>query len=129
MAAGLNGHHVLKPETVMTMAENHIGELNVMPLKTALPQYSNDVELYPDQDKKWGLSFLINTRKTAEGRSAGSLAWAGLANTYFWLDPTAQVAGVFLMQFLPFADTKALDLFASFERGVYGGIEGTRQAA
>ncbi len=29
-----------------------------------------------------------------EGRSAGSLAWAGLANTYFWIDPARNVAGV-----------------------------------
>ena len=54
--------------------------------------------------KKWGLSFLINTAKTPEGRSAGSLAWAGLANTYFWIDPARNVAGVILMQLLPFVD-------------------------
>ena len=54
--------------------------------------------------KKWGLSFLINTAKTPEGRSPGSLAWAGLANTYFWIDPSRNVTGVILMQLLPFAD-------------------------
>ena len=43
-------------------------------------------------DKKWGLSFMINTAKTPEGRSAGSLAWAGLANTYFWIDPARNVS-------------------------------------
>ena len=58
----------------------------------------------PDMVKKWGLSFLINTAKTPEGRSPGSLAWAGLANTYFWIDPARNVAGVILMQLLPFAD-------------------------
>ena len=57
-------------------------------------------------DKKWGLSFLINTAKTPEGRSPGSLAWAGLANTYFWIDPSRNVAGVILMQVLPFVDAK-----------------------
>ena len=68
--------------------------------------YTNDVDLYPDMVKKWGLSFLINTAKTPEGRSAGSLAWAGLANTYFWIDPARNVAGVILMQLLPFADAQ-----------------------
>ena len=62
--------------------------------------------------KKWGLGFLINTAKTPEGRSPGSLAWAGLANTYFWIDPARNVAGVILMQLLPFADAKCLEAFA-----------------
>jgi methyl acetate hydrolase len=125
----LNGNRVLRPETVETMSQNHIGDLNVAPMKAALPDLSNDVELYPDQDKKWGLSFLINTKKTAEGRSAGSLAWAGLANTYFWIDPSRKIGGVILTQLLPFADAKVLELFAKFESGVYGELDRTRQAA
>jgi methyl acetate hydrolase len=94
-----------------------------------MPPLSNDVDLYPEQDKKWGLSFLINTKRTAEGRSPGSLAWAGLANTYFWLDPARKIGGVILMQLLPFADTKALELFSAFERGVYDSLEGAKAAA
>jgi len=89
----LDGHRVLKPETVKQMGENHIGELNVLPLKSAMPESSNDLAFFPGQDKKWGLSFLINTQRTAEGRSAGSLTWAGLANTYFWIDPARNVGG------------------------------------
>jgi CubicO group peptidase (beta-lactamase class C family) len=88
---------VLKAETVAMMGQNHIGDLNVTKLPTAMPPFSNDVGLYPEQDKKWGLSFLINTKRTAEGRSPGSLAWAGLANTYFWLDPARKIGGVILM--------------------------------
>ncbi|SDR52281.1 CubicO group peptidase, beta-lactamase class C family [Rhizobiales bacterium GAS113] len=116
----LNGNRVLSPGTAKTMGENHIGDLKVLPMKTALPHLSNDVELYPEQEKKWGLSFLINTRTTADGRSPGSLAWAGLANTYFWIDPTRKVSGVILAQLLPFADSTVLKLFGAFERGVYG---------
>src|SRR5947209_3363688 len=84
----LDGNRVLKAETVAAMAQNHIGELNVRRLPAAIPQVTNEINLYPDQDKKWGLGFMINTQPTAEGRSAGSLAWAGLANTYYWIDPT-----------------------------------------
>lgn len=69
--------------------------------------------------KKWGLSFLINTQQAPTGRSAGSLAWAGLANTYFWIDRTRRVAGVFLSQVLPFYDHTAIDLFRKFETEVY----------
>jgi len=82
-----NGNQVLKPETVSTMSQNHIGDLVVNKLTSAALMYTNDVELFPGIVKKWGLSFLINTAKTPEGRSPGSLAWAGLANTYFWIDP------------------------------------------
>ena len=77
----------------------------------------------PISSRSGGLSFLINTAKTPEGRSAGSLAWAGLANTYFWIDPARNVSGVILMQLLPFADGKALETFAGFERGVYAGLD------
>ena len=118
-----NGNQVLKAETVATMGQNHIGELNMPKLTSVAPMYTNDVDLYPDMVKKWGLSFLINTAKTPEGRSPGSLAWAGLANTYYWIDPSRDVCGVILMQLLPFADGKCLDAFAGFERGIYAGLD------
>ena len=118
-----NGNQLLKAETVALMGQNHIGELNVPKMISVAPMYTNDVDLYPEQVKKWGLSFLINTAKTAEGRSAGSLAWAGLANTYFWIDPARDVTGVILMQLLPFADGKCLETFADFESGVYAGLD------
>jgi methyl acetate hydrolase len=118
-----NGNQVLKPETVAVMGQNHIGALNVTKMVSAAPIYTNDVDLYPDQAKKWGLSFLINTAKTPEGRSPNSLAWAGLGNTYFWIDPSRDIAGVILMQLLPFADAKCLEAFAGFERGIYAGLD------
>lgn len=118
-----NGNQVLKPETVALMGQNHIGDLTIGKMTTVAPMYTNDVDLFPDIVKKWGLSFLINTAKTPEGRSAGSLAWAGLANTYFWIDPARDVAGVILMQVLPFVDAKCLEAFAGFERGVYAGLD------
>jgi CubicO group peptidase (beta-lactamase class C family) len=100
-------------------------------MTSAMPIYTNDVDLYPDMVKKWGLSFVINTARTPEGRSAGSLAWAGLANTYFWIDPARDVAGVILMQLLPFVDRLCLEAYAGFERGVYAGLDaaGGKKAA
>jgi methyl acetate hydrolase len=124
-----NGNQLLKPETVALMGQNHIGDLTMGKMTTAIGWATNDVDLYPDIVKKWGLSFLINTAKTPEGRSAGSLAWAGLANTYFWIDPARNAAGVILMQLLPFADTKCLEAFAGFERGVYAELDAGQKAA
>ena len=126
-----NGNQLLKPETVALMAQNNMGDLVVTKMVSAAPIYTNDVDLYPGMVKKWGLSFMINTAPTPEGRSPGSLAWAGLANTYFWIDPSRDVAGVILMQLLPFADGPCLEAFAAFERGVYAGLDdaGGKKAA
>jgi CubicO group peptidase (beta-lactamase class C family) len=124
-----NGNQMLKAETVAMMGQNHIGELNQTKMISALPAFTNDVDLFPGMAKKWGLSFLINTAKTPEGRSPGSLFWAGLANTYFWIDPARNVAGVILMQVLPFADQKCLEAFAGFEHGVYAGLDAAGQKA
>lgn len=117
-----NGNTLLKAETVKKMATNHIGEVLVGPLKTAIPPLSNDVDVFPGMPKKWGLTFLINTQRAPTGRSAGSLAWAGLANTYFWIDRTTGVGGVYLSQVLPFADVKSLPLAAEFEKAVYEAV-------
>ena len=119
----LDGARVLRPETVDLMAQNHIGPLEV-PSMIPSPNLalSRDVELFPGITKKWCLSFLINTEQVPRARSAGSLAWAGLANTYFWIDRTKRVSGVFLSQLLPFYDATAVDLFAKFEAEVYRAI-------
>ena len=116
-----NGARVLQPETVALMGQNHMGELDVLPMTTFKPAMSNDAEFFPGMSKKWGLSFLINTRDAPTGRSAGSLAWAGINNTYFWLDPNKRVAGVLMTQVLPFADPTVLGLLDRFEAAIYGG--------
>lgn len=113
------GGQLLRPETVTLMAQNHIGPLEIGAFKTAIPALSNDVELFPGMSKKWGLSFLINPQPLPTGRAAGSLAWAGLANTYFWIDRSQRVCGVFLSQLLPFYDHTAIDLLVKFETEVY----------
>ena len=118
-----NGATLLKPETVAEMSKNNIGNLTAGVLKTAAPDLSNDVDVFPGMAAKWGLSFLINPEKGPAGRSAGSLTWAGLANTYFWLDPVKRVAGVILTQVLPFADAKVLSLYGHFESGIYQVLE------
>lgn len=116
------GGQLLRRETVDLMAQNHIGALDVGKFRTAIPALSNDVELFPGMSKKWGLSFLINTQPAPTGRAAGSLAWAGLANTYFWIDRTKRVCGVFFSQLLPFYDTTATELLSKFETEVYRAV-------
>jgi CubicO group peptidase (beta-lactamase class C family) len=114
-----NGNQVLKPETVALMSKNAMGNTKVTMLKTAIPPLTNDAEFFPGMPKNWGLSFMINEEPAPTGRSAGSLAWAGLANTYYWIDQRKGVGGVYMTQVLPFADVKALPLFYAFEKSVY----------
>ena len=119
----LNGVRLLRPETVALMGQNQIGEINAGIMKTANPQRSNDVDFFPGIPCKWGLGYMINTQPGPNGRSAGSVTWAGIYNTYYWLDPQKRVAGVFLTQILPFADTKAVALYGEFEHGVYDALK------
>jgi CubicO group peptidase (beta-lactamase class C family) len=115
----LDGARILKAETVNQMARNQIGQLGVPALKTAVPDLSNDFHFVDGGQDKWGLGFLITARHVAGKRAAGSLSWGGIDNTYFWVDRKSGIAGVILMQFLPFADPQALALYDAFERGVY----------
>lgn len=119
-----NGARVLQPETVAEMARNQIGDLTVGLLTTAIPASSNDAEFFPGMVKKWGLGYMITTEEAPTGRSPGSVAWAGLANTYYWLDPAKRLTGVLLTQILPFADAAVLGCFDRFERTIYAGRGG-----
>ena len=119
----LDGRRVLETDTVRMMAENHIGDLEAGAMTTVMPPFSNDFDFFPESQDKFGLGFLLNGETVAGGRSTGSLAWAGLGNTYFWVDPTQGVAGVLLMQILPFYDQPAVELLGRFERAVYSTLE------
>ena len=114
----LDGARVLKAETVALMSHNNIGAVSVPALKSALPR-SADFTFIADGRDKWGLGFLITTDQVPGKRSPGSLSWGGINNTYFWIDPSRGIAGVILMQYLPFADVKALAVYDAFERGAY----------
>jgi methyl acetate hydrolase len=114
----LRGTSILRPETVALMSANQIGNLEAGILKTTNPALSNDVNFFPGVHLRWGLGHMINVDPVPDGRKAGSLTWAGLFNTYYWIDPTMRIAGVIMMQILPFADRQALKAYRQFERGI-----------
>jgi len=115
----VDGRQVLHPKTVEQMSVNQIGALSAGKLKTSTPERSSDVDMQPGATEKWGLGFLINTTPYSGGRSAGSLAWAGIWNTFYWIDPKRKICAVIMMQFLPFVDKEAVGLMGDFERAVY----------
>jgi CubicO group peptidase (beta-lactamase class C family) len=115
----LDGARILSADSVAQMSRNQIGTVGVPALKAALADRSEDFSFIADGRDKWGLGFLITTDAVAGKRSAGSLSWGGINNTYYWIDPARDLTGVILMQFLPFADRRALAVYDTFERGIY----------
>jgi methyl acetate hydrolase len=122
----LDGARILSASTVALMEQNHIGAIGVPAQKTAIPERSDDFSFIAGGRDKWGLAFLITADAVPAKRSAGSLSWGGIDNTYYWLDPARGITGTIMMQFLPFADRKALSLYDSFERGIYQLADATR---
>lgn len=118
----LDGTRVLAADTVMQMASNQMGDIRVQPVKTCNPQFSNDFETFPGDPKSWGFSFQINEVPGHTGRPAGTLMWAGLANSFFWIDRQHGIGGAYLSQIIPFADAASMDLFFDFERAVYNAL-------
>jgi CubicO group peptidase (beta-lactamase class C family) len=118
----LDGVRILRPDTVALMGQNQIGKIEAGVLKTTTPALSNDVDFFPGISLKWGLGHMINMQPIPNGRSAGSMTWGGLLNTYYWIDPGRRIAAVFMTQVLPFADKRALQIYRQFERGVYAAL-------
>jgi methyl acetate hydrolase len=120
-----NGVEVLKPETVKLMTRNAIGDLNVPMIRSSNPALALEVETFPGQVKKWGLTFLINTEDIEGFRSAGSLTWGGVHNTYFWIDLKNGITAVVLMQIMPIGDPHVQEMMIGFERSLYAAISST----
>jgi len=116
------GARILRPETVALMGRNQIGKLEAGRMHTTSPQFSNDVDFFPGISLKWGFGHMINMQPIHGGRSAGSLTWGGLFNTYYWIDPQKRVAAVFMTQIVPFADPRALGVYGAFERAIYANV-------
>ncbi len=115
----LGSKRILQSETVDQMSRNQIGDLTLVELRSLMPQFAKDPLRIPGSMDKFGLGFGINTKPLEGGRSRGSLAWAGIYNTFFWIDPTRKTCAVILMQILPFSDDAAYSVVEHFERAVY----------
>ena len=117
----MGGAPILRRETVVEMFRNSMNEgVLCRPLKTQIPGRSTDMDFVDGM--KWGLSFMINPEALPGRRSAGSLSWGGLANSYYWIDPVKNVTGVWATQLLPFYDPRAVVAFEDFERSVYASL-------
>ena len=119
----LDGTRILRPETVALMNANQIGDTEAGILKTTAPARSTDVDFFPGISLKWGLGYMINMQPGPNGRSPGSLTWAGLFNTHYWIDPARHLAAVIMTQVLPFGDPPTMRLYGQYERAIYDAVK------
>lgn len=110
---------VIRPETVALAVRNGLGDLRVTKLPGVIPSLANDAEFFPGMPKSWSLAFMLNDEDAPTGRPAGSLAWAGLANLYYWIDRRNGIGGFWASQVFPFFDPPALGGFLDVETAAY----------
>lgn len=117
---GMGDHgRVLEAGTVERAVLSGLDGQQVTMLPGVEPELSNDAEFFPGQRKSWAYTFMVNDEPAPTGRPAGSLAWAGLANLYYWIDRQNGIAGMWAAQVLPFADRASLDGYLEFEAAAY----------
>ncbi|WP_338467369.1 serine hydrolase domain-containing protein [Novosphingobium sp. ZN18A2] len=115
----LDGARVLSDATVAEMRRNQVAPLRAGYMGTAMPEMAQPFDTFPDQHTGWGLGFLLNPNPGPAGRAPNSMAWAGIFNSYYWIDPASGVGGVMMTQLSPFGDPGALGVFAELERMAY----------
>jgi CubicO group peptidase (beta-lactamase class C family) len=118
----LFGRRLLSSETVSAMSSNNMGQLRVSPVTSHDQILSADFEFMPGVPKSWGLTFQLNEEAVPEGRQMGSMSWAGLFNTHFWVDPKSGLGALLMTQTLPFMIPQVSNLLEQFERATYKAI-------
>jgi methyl acetate hydrolase len=113
------GQGILKRTTIESMGRNQIGALNVRRMISNNPAVTRDFGFHIEAGDKFGFGFQINPLAYQNGRAANSMAWAGLWNTFFWIDPKSKLCAVILMQSAPFFDEPAIQTLQAFESAVY----------
>jgi len=114
-----DGAGILQPATVQMALQPHIGGIQLPAvIKSALPELSNDVPSMP-VPQSWGLGFHLTQVDLPGMRSQGTADWAGVFNSYYWIDRTKGIGGVLMTQVLPFFDMPVVETLIGFEMAVY----------
>jgi methyl acetate hydrolase len=116
----VNGRRLLSEQSMHALTHNQIGDLVVEQQPVFDKERSRPYPLGAGSDK-WSFGFQVaaGSSPRANRRSPGSYSWAGINNTFFWVDPVKQVGAIVLMQVLPFYDERAMALLGGVEEVVY----------
>ncbi|PWR24019.1 serine hydrolase domain-containing protein [Zavarzinia compransoris] len=126
--AGPRGR-VLKPETVAWAVKSGLqAHQKVGMLPGVIPSLSNDAEFFPGVRKSWSYTFMVNDEPAPTGRPAGAIGWAGLANSYYWIDRRNGIGGYWATQILPFGDGVSFPGYMAFETAAYQALVAAKAA-
>jgi CubicO group peptidase (beta-lactamase class C family) len=115
----LDSTRILTAESVKTMGKNHIGALTIRRLPSVLPWLATDGAMLPGALDKFGFGFALNSSTAGTPRGANTMSWAGIMNTFFWIDREKQLTAVLMSQMLPGLDPGPRGLLEAFDRAVY----------
>lgn len=115
----LDGETLLNTETVNSMFKNNIGDIQLAALGTVMPEFSNTADLSFGNPATFGLGLLLHSEGVEGGRKAYSGSWAGLFNSYYWVDRESKTYGIFGTQILPFFDAASVNTLLKLEQAVY----------
>ena len=118
----LDGARILSERAVADMTVDHMQGLAFRRMVTVAPPVTADVDLFPGTRVTHGFAFARNEEAIPGKRGAGSLTWAGVCNTHYWLDPAKGIAAVIMTQSLPFVEERFMATYDAYERAVYAGL-------
>jgi CubicO group peptidase (beta-lactamase class C family) len=120
MAGGqLDKQRILSAESVASMGRNQIGSLTVRQLPSMIAQFAVPNAILPGAPDKFGLGFGLNSKPRGTSRGLNTMTWAGIYNTFFWIDREKQIGAVFFTQMLPGMEPNVTKLVEEFEGVVY----------
>ncbi|MFE5837466.1 serine hydrolase domain-containing protein [Arthrobacter sp. NPDC056493] len=115
-----DGHTIVGSDAMGLMFENQLGGVTLPTpvIKSYIPSMSYDIEPCPGLRKTHTAGFFRTEEATPGMRGVGSLTWAGVLNSHYWIDPSRGIAAVFMTQMLPFCDPDLMASLDDFERAV-----------
>jgi len=114
-----NGERLISRSSVAELGRNQLNGIRVTLQDEPSPALARAFPLGAGRDG-FGLGFQLTGRHSdSDARAPGSMSWAGIFNTEFWIDPANGVGGILMMQYLPFYDADAIEVLQGFEASVY----------
>tara|TARA_B110000014_G_scaffold264482_1_gene266709 strand:- start:12558 stop:13715 length:1158 start_codon:yes stop_codon:yes gene_type:complete len=115
----LNNRQILKKDSIQTMSVSHTSGISLHPMRSVVPFLSNDFDFFQGQKGSWALGFLLSEEDSVSGKPKNSLGSYGLFNSFCWIDKMNDLAGLLIMQMLPFFDEEVVKVLNSFEKNIY----------
>ena len=117
-----DGERLLSSESIAELGRNQLGDVRVRLMDEPTPNLARAFPLGAGRDG-FGFGFQITGRHVDPSvRPPGSMSWAGIFNTEFWIDRENGIGAVLMMQYLPFYDPDAIEVLQGFESRVYSAL-------